>query len=143
MKNNQPPKPDPSFDREREFNVVLEGIKSDFRVFGESLDGVKSNVDQLKTDFQVFGETLTGVKSKVDVMWNEMGRQKENILVIKTDVAILKTDVAVLKTDVAVLKSDVAILKTDVAELKSDMKEVKATLHSHDKRLAKLEVAMC
>ena len=100
-----------SFDRDREFGVILEG---------------------LHTKFNVFAEGQSAMKNKLDLLYNEFGRQKEEIFIIKTDVRVLKTDMKVVKADVAVLKTDVAVLKTDVADIKS-------TLGSHENRFARLE----
>ncbi|MEK7066985.1 MAG: hypothetical protein AAB949_01260 [Patescibacteria group bacterium] len=85
-------------------------------------DYVAILLEDLKSDFKIFGESLTAVREKGDATFEAVGRLQE-------DVDILKTDVAVLKTDVAELKTDVSILKTDVGVLKSDMQNVKEELH--------------
>jgi len=55
-----------------EIGIILEDIKSDFRVFGEALAGVKEGVAVLK----------------------------EDVAVLKTDVSILKSDMKEVKTDI-------------------------------------------
>ena len=104
MKKNKPTKPtktNQSYNPDREFAVVLE---------------------RLETEFKTFGEDLKGIRSKVDIMWDEMGRQREDINIIKADIRIMKEDIKVLKADVS---------------------EMKVTLKSHDNRLGRLESVMC
>lgn len=61
-------------------------------------------LEGLKSDFKVFGEELSAVRQKGDATFEAVGRLQEDVSVLKTDVSILKTDVSVLKTDVAELK---------------------------------------
>src|SRR3989338_2010618 len=57
----------------------FKGLKDDFRTVGARLDVLTGEVHQLKTGFKIFGEDLTAVKSKVDMVYNEMGRQREDL----------------------------------------------------------------
>ena len=86
-------------------------------------------LEGLKSDFKVFGESLTAVREKGDATFQEVGRLREDVNILKIDVAELKTDVSVLKTDMQAVKIDVAELKTDVSVLKTDMQAVKEELH--------------
>jgi hypothetical protein len=56
------------------------------------------------------------------------GALEKRLEPIRQDIAVLKEDVAGLKHDVAILKEDVSGLKHDVAILKIDMKKVKADI---------------
>ncbi len=92
-------KPSKEFDRDREFTVILEKIHSDFKIFGED---------------------LSSLKKRMDMFFEELGKQKEQIVFIKADIRTLKTDVQTLKTDVQTLKGDMTSVKSDIAEIKSD-----------------------
>lgn len=92
-------------------------------------DHIAILLEDLRSDFKIFGESLTAVREKGDATFEAVGRLQEDMQIVKTDVAELKTDVSVLKTDVAELKTDVAELKTDVGVLKTDMQGVKEELH--------------
>ncbi len=53
----------------------------------------------------------------------------------------IREDVSVLKVDVAELKTDVAILKTDVAELKADVRDLKVIVKKHDISISDLQAS--
>ena len=93
-------------------------------------------IEELRSDFHTLADNQTSMdekfSGKFDLLFEEFGRQKEDIHVIKTDIRFMKTDISVLKSDVAILKSDVTVLKTDVAEIKD-------IIGGNDKRLVKLE----
>jgi len=74
--------------------VLLEEIRSQFRVFGEALQGNR----------EVLGE-------KIDRLDTRLSHVELHVSVLRTDVGILKTDVGSLKSDVAVLKDDVSDVK--------------------------------
>ena len=99
--------------------VILEEVRSQFKAFGEGLQGVRAEIQVLREDVADLGTELfhqtTVLGGKIDG--------------VAKDVAVLKTDVAVLKTDVAGLKMDVAVLKTDMAEVKVRVTGVETRLN--------------
>ena len=84
-------------------------------------DYVAILLEGLKSDFKIFGESLAAVREKGEATFEEVGYLREDVNVLKTDVAELKTDVAELKTDVAELKTDVGMLKTDMQTVKEEV----------------------
>jgi outer membrane murein-binding lipoprotein Lpp len=70
--------------------VLLEEVRGNFKVVGESLAALKTNVD---ADCKTLNTKVDGIASDVSHL--------------KADVAVLKTDVAVLKTDMADVKARV------------------------------------
>jgi len=86
-----------------------------------SKDHVAILLEGLKSDFKIFGESLAAVREKGEATFEEVGYLREDVNVLKTDVAELKTDVAELKTDVAELKTDVGMLKTDMQTVKEEL----------------------
>ncbi|RXI96171.1 hypothetical protein DS745_20730 [Anaerobacillus alkaliphilus] len=98
--------------------------------------------------FDRFEGMLTQLVSMVGHLKQDVEVIKADVAELKTDVAILKTDVEVLKADVADLKLDMANVKADVAELKSDMFNVKVEItdmretqeRQHNEVMGKLEL---
>ena len=73
------------------------------------------------------------------IMREETADIKEDISVLKTDVANLKADVSGLKEDMSVVKTDVANLKTDVSGLKEDVDGLKSQVGENTIILRALE----
>lgn len=96
-------------------------------------------IERLEGQFKLFGEDLATIKGKVEAIFEEQGRQKEDIFIIKADIRIMKKDIAELKQDVAILKQDVTILKQDVAILKQDVAMLKQGSLETNSRLSKIE----
>ena len=80
----------------REFTVVLEGIRSEFKLFAEDLGFLKN---------------------KVNMIFEKVGQQEEQIYFIRTDIRILKEDVRTLKEDVGTLKEDMKTVKTTLGSI--------------------------
>jgi len=87
---------------DREFGVILEDIRSDFKVFGE---------------------TLLEVKKKGDDTFEVVGELKEDVAILKEDVSILKEDVSILKEDVSILKEDMVFVKEELGLIRNELKE--------------------
>ena len=64
------------FSSDREFAVILEKVYSEIKVIVEG---------------------QSALKDKFDMLFEEFGRQKEEIFIIKTDVRVIKTDTAKIK----------------------------------------------
>jgi len=77
--------------KDREFGVILERVH---------------------TDIKIIIEDLTAVKKKVDAIFEEQGREREDMFIIKADIRAIKTDISAIKE----------------------------ALKNHDKRIANLEV---
>jgi N-glycosylase/DNA lyase len=77
-------------DKNREFAVILERVH---------------------TDIKIIIEDLSTVKQKVEAIFEEQGRQKEEVFIIKMDIRTIKTDIG----------------------------EIKELLKNHEKRLSHLE----
>lgn len=114
-------------------NILLEELRTEFQIFGESLLQLQADVQILKADnhgfkleFILVKDQLKTIGPMVFALAKDMVIVKGDIKVLKNDVKVLKNDVAHLKTDVSALKADVSILKTDVSGLKADVADLKA-----------------
>ena len=90
------PMKDKGIGKDREFAVILEKIHSDFKIFGED---------------------LSSVKKRLDMLFEELGKQKEDMFVIKTDIRIMKTDIQTLKEDVKIIREDIKTFDRRITHL--------------------------
>ncbi|TSC53747.1 MAG: hypothetical protein LiPW39_79 [Parcubacteria group bacterium LiPW_39] len=82
-------------------------------------------LEEIKSDFKIFGESLSDVEKKGDATFEAVGKLQEDVTTLKDDVSTLKDDVSTLKDDVSTLKDDVSTLKDDVSTLKDDVSTLK------------------
>jgi septation ring formation regulator EzrA len=69
-------------------------------------------IEDLKSQFRTFGEDLSAVKQKVDAIFEEQGRQKETIFLIKADINAIKTILAEIKNSLKDHEQRLAHLET-------------------------------
>lgn len=75
------------------------------------------------------------IDEKLDLLCGNVQSINDNVIVMKNDMAVMKGDIAELKSDmtevkgdIVELKSDMAVVKSDIVELKSDMTVVKTDI---------------
>ena len=98
--------------------VVLEGIRGDFKVFGEGLSDVSRKMDVLT--------------ERVDVL-----TEKVEVLSVKTDILTERVDVLSEKTDFLI--EDMDYVKSILVENKEKSGKADERIESHENRLIKLE----
>ena len=81
----------PDYSRDREFTVVLEDLRSQFRVFGEGLGHLNGRVDQLVED-------VTQLKEDVRLLKEDMSLLKEDVSLLKTEMHFVRTALPTLAT---------------------------------------------
>ena len=54
-------------------------------------------VEEFKSQFRVFGESLDAVKSRLDSVFNQVGKLTEDVSIIKIDIKFIKADIAEIK----------------------------------------------
>lgn len=69
-------------------------------------------IEDLRSQFRVFGEDLTAIKNKLNAVSEQVGRQEESIFVIRTDINIIKRDIAEIKETLKGHESRIARLET-------------------------------
>jgi chromosome segregation ATPase len=109
--------------------IILEGIRKDFRVFGDGLMDVNRKIDVLSVDVQDLKQKVN--QNTIEIKALQFGQRE-----IQKDMKEMKQDIHVLKEDVHVLKQDVSVLKVETKEVKQDIKSIKSKLEIHDIKLA-------
>lgn len=114
----------------RYVGTILEDVKDNFRVFGESLDGIK--------------ETLALVKEKGDATFEEVGNLKEEVGNLKVEVALLTKRIEKLEQRMDRMENDISVIKQDTAFIKERLTQKidRAEFLSLEKRVAKLEIIL-
>jgi len=111
-------------------------------------------IEHFECQFKVFGEGQNAIREKLDATYEQVGKNTEEIVLLKvavqknteeigslkTDVTSLKTDVTSIKTDVTSLKTDVTLLKTDVTSIKTDVTSIKTIIQKHTEEIISLKV---
>jgi chromosome segregation ATPase len=78
-----------------QYTVVLEDLRGQFKVFGEGLDAVRADMNE--------------VRKQGNATFEAVGELKE-------DVAVLKEDVAVLKGDMQEVKEELHLIRNELKE---------------------------
>jgi len=65
--------------REREFTVVLEGLRSDFRVFGDGLDILSTKVEVISTKVEVLNTNQGRVWEKIVQMESSINKRFDSV----------------------------------------------------------------
>lgn len=86
-------------DKEKEirnqFTVVLEGLRDDFKMFGENLEGVRE---------------------KGEATFEKVGQLSEDVGELKQDMAVVKKDVGTLKEDMNFVKGELRLIRNELKE---------------------------
>jgi VCBS repeat-containing protein len=144
----------------RHFDVVLEGIRGAFKVFGEGLsdlsrkfDGLTERVGVIENKIDVLNVKVNNLTDRIDVLTVRVDKlsEKVEVLTVRMDDLTGKVDVLTVRVDGLTDKAGVLTEKTDL--LIEDMDYVKSTLvenkekdekaeellEGHETRLVKLE----
>jgi len=78
---------EPNLNRDREFSVILEALRSDFRIFGEG---------------------LSALREKAAGIFEMTGKNTEDIAFIKTDIHIIRTDLKVFEKRISLLEETIS-----------------------------------
>jgi|GEM_PF-4269293 len=84
--------------------IVLEGLRSDFRVFGENLADVRSELKQ-------HTQALHELNDDVHILKEDAQALKEDAQNLKKDVRVLKGVAQTLGEDMQILKADTALIR--------------------------------
>lgn len=98
-------KPHQSSER-AQFTVVLEDIRSQFKVFGEGLAGLREHTDHR---FDRIEERLLRIEER-------LARVEERLLKLEADMEIMKSELAVIRHN-QITRSEFQLLETRVKRL--------------------------
>lgn len=71
---------DQEFSKDREFSVILEGLRSDFRVFGEGLSGLQDRVGAVEREVSGMSQFL---QAYVDLHDNRLNNHEHRIVALE------------------------------------------------------------
>lgn len=63
-------------------------------------------LEGLRSDFKVFGESLVAVREKGDATFEAVGKLQEDVTELKTDVSVLKTDMETVKEELHLIRNE-------------------------------------
>lgn len=96
-----------------EYTVVLEDLRSNFKVFGEGLSLVRDNVDTL-------GKKVDNLKTKVDVLDRKVDKIDSRLEGVEGDLALLKGEVALIRHN-QITRDEFRFLESRVLRLEQKM----------------------
>jgi len=107
--------------------IMLEDIRSDFKVFGEGLNDVRRELGEVKGTVALILEDIDEIKS--------------DIVEMKSDIVEMKSDIVEIKSDIVEIKSDIVEIREELSEVngKLDNKVEKNVTDNHETRIVKLE----
>lgn len=88
------------------FTIVLEDLKSDFKIFGEVLGGVRDRLER--------------VEKKGDATFEEVGKIKIELSEIKEDVSILKEDVSNIKSEMKEMNGRLDNIEFEIKSIRKE-----------------------
>jgi len=114
--------------------IMLEDIRSDFKVFGEGLNDVRRELGEVKGTVALILEDIDEIKSDIVEM-------KSDIVEMKSDIVEMKSDIVEIKSDIVEIKSDIVEIREELSEVngKLDNKAEKNVTDNHETRIVKLE----
>jgi hypothetical protein len=119
MMKNSPKKKRPDFFTAAEVGVLIEDLRSQFRVFGEGQDIIKNHIDGLETRFDTLErrfDTLeikvTGIDMKTEAVRTNQVRTLERITGLEISVARILEDTTGIKKIVADHENRITRLET-------------------------------
>jgi len=77
--------------------------------------------EEIRSQFRVFGEALQGTREKIDKI-------EGDVVDLKRDMVEVKRDVAELKRDMVEVKRDLALVKVAVTEHSRELREIRAVV---------------
>lgn len=99
-----------------EYTVVLEDIRSEFRVFGEGLQQVASGLEDVKTNLEDVKTDLADVKTDLGAVKSDLGDLKNELGEVKTDLEFVKQELGLIRHN-QVTRDEFKFLETRVAHL--------------------------
>ena len=114
---------------------------SETSLLAEELNELRNEVEQLnelKNDF----EQLNGLKNEVEQLkqwtgWEQVERNREDIITIRKEISDNTIDISVNAQDVADLQSQIALVEVDIVALKHNNTQIQAQIDRLKDRVVK------
>ncbi len=80
-----------------QYTVTLEGLRSDFKVFGEGLGAVREKVDQIESKVTSLTETMSRMEPAVTSLTEKMSRMESKVDRLVTDMTTVKSELRMIR----------------------------------------------
>jgi len=115
--------------------MVIEDLKSTFRVVIEQQSELGGKVDALTHDVAIIKEDLREVKTSQDIMRGDISkldarqtRMEKEITEMKGDITVMKGDISVMKGDISKLNAGQSRMEKDITEIKRELKSIRSEM---------------
>ncbi len=105
----------------------------------EERDNFTIVLEELRSDFRMFGEALSHVREKGDATFEEVGKIKIEITEIKGEIGEMKGDIVEMKGDIVEMKGEIVEMKGEIGEMKGEIGEMKGEIGEMNGRLDNIE----
>lgn len=89
-------------------------------------------IEELRSQFRVFGEGQSALRDKVDTIMGMVAKNCEDIVMLNMRTDGIKTDINKINGKLVQIEEDIRIIKNDIRSIKEDIK-------TFDKRISHLE----
>ena len=79
----KPGNPGPEFSQDREIKVILEDIQSQFRVFGEGMEDVRSRLGKIETNVAEVKIDIHMIKSSMDRFFSQLSDHETRLTTLE------------------------------------------------------------
>jgi len=123
------------------YTIVLEDLRSQFKVFGESLDAVKKKGEETFEEVGNIKVEITEIKTEITEIKTEITEIKTEITEIKKRLDSIEKRLSRVESNPAKAEAEIKSLKKEGMELKScsDDKDVQERLNIFEARVGRIE----
>jgi len=119
--------------------VILEEMRSNFKVFGEGLLSTNEKLDKLAVDVDQIKEKLAENTFLLSYTREEQEGMKVEVKGMREEQQEMKKEQQEMKKEQQEMKKEQQEMKKDIKETKQDIKEIKTDIKKIDKRLSRIE----
>jgi hypothetical protein len=109
----------------RGFAVVVETMHAEFKVFGEALGGLRT---QMTDGFEEMHRRFVEVDQRFDRVERDLGLVKQDLGLVKHDLGLVKHDLGLVKHDLGLVKHDLGLVKVAVLEHGRELRELRSAV---------------
>jgi septal ring factor EnvC (AmiA/AmiB activator) len=118
--------------------VLLEDLKSQFRIFGESLDLSNEKLDKVIEDVDYLKKKDIEKQVMLISLREDMNFVKKEQQEMKKEQQEMKKEQQEMRKEQGEMKNDIAVIKKDLKEVKKNVKLIDQKIIIHDKKLRKV-----